>query len=95
MMPAAVAFPSWTPHPDVWLLVGLFAAGYAIGIVRLGPRWANLSSRPSTSLRACSTALGYSNAVEQFLSGSGGIEAILIRKCMVRKEIRRWLFAAI
>jgi putative membrane protein len=39
-MPAAVAFPSWTPHPDVWLLIGLFAAGYAIGIVRLGPRWA-------------------------------------------------------
>ena len=27
------------PHPDVWLLVGLFAAGYAIAIVRLGPRW--------------------------------------------------------
>ena len=40
MMPAAVAFPSWTPHPDVWLLIGLFGAGYAIGIVRLGPRWA-------------------------------------------------------
>jgi putative membrane protein len=39
-MPAAVAFPSWTPHPDVWLLIGLFVAGYAIGIVRLGPRWA-------------------------------------------------------
>jgi putative membrane protein len=39
-MPAAVAFPSWTPHPDVWLLVGMFAAGYAIAIVRLGPRWA-------------------------------------------------------
>jgi putative membrane protein len=39
-MTLAVAFPSWTPHPDVWLLVGLFAAGYAIGIVRLGPRWA-------------------------------------------------------
>jgi putative membrane protein len=39
-MPAAVAFPTWAPHPDVWLLVGLFAAGYAIGIVRLGPRWA-------------------------------------------------------
>jgi len=39
-MPVAVAFPSWTPHPDVWLLVGLFAAGYAIGIVRLAPRWA-------------------------------------------------------
>ncbi len=39
-MPAAVAYPSWTPHPDVWLLVGMFAAGYAIAIVRLGPRWA-------------------------------------------------------
>jgi putative membrane protein len=36
----ATAFPSWTPHPDVWLLVGLFAVGYAIAIVRLGPRWA-------------------------------------------------------
>jgi putative membrane protein len=35
----AVAFPSWTAHPDVWLLVGLFAAGYAIAIVRLGPKW--------------------------------------------------------
>ncbi len=39
-MAPAVAFPSWTAHPDVWLLVGLFAAGYAIAIVRLGPRWA-------------------------------------------------------
>jgi putative membrane protein len=39
-MTVAVAFPSWTPHPDVWLLVGLFAAGFAIAIVRLGPRWA-------------------------------------------------------
>jgi putative membrane protein len=39
-MPVAVAFPTWTPHPDVWLLVGMFAAGYAIAIVRLGPRWA-------------------------------------------------------
>jgi putative membrane protein len=39
-MTVAVAYPSWTPHPDVWLLVGLFAAGYAIAIVRLAPRWA-------------------------------------------------------
>ncbi len=39
-MTPAVAFPSWTAHPDVWLLVGLFAAGYAIAIVRLGPKWA-------------------------------------------------------
>jgi putative membrane protein len=39
-MPLAVAFPKWTPHPDVWLLVGMFAAGYAIAMVRLGPRLA-------------------------------------------------------
>ena len=39
-MPLAVAFPKWTPHPDVWLIIGLLAAGYAIAIVRLGPRLA-------------------------------------------------------
>jgi len=39
-MVVATAFPSWTPHPDVWLLVALFAAGYAISVVRLGPRLA-------------------------------------------------------
>jgi putative membrane protein len=39
-MPLAVAFPKWTPHPDVWLIVGLVAAGYAIAMVRLGPRLA-------------------------------------------------------
>ena len=39
-MPFAVDFPKWTPHPDVWLIVGLLAAGYAIAIVRLGPRLA-------------------------------------------------------
>lgn len=36
----AVAFPAWEPHPDVWLLVGLLAAGYAIAVVRVGPRLA-------------------------------------------------------
>jgi putative membrane protein len=36
----AAAFPSWTAHPDVWLLVALFGAGYAIAVVRLGPKWA-------------------------------------------------------
>src|SRR5262249_54792145 len=39
-MPLAVAFPKWTPHPDVWLIVGLIAAGYAIAMVPLGPRLA-------------------------------------------------------
>jgi putative membrane protein len=37
---ADVAFPSWTPHPDVWLLVAATAAGYAWAIARLGPRLA-------------------------------------------------------
>ena len=35
-----VPFPSWTPHPDVWLLVAVIAAGYAFAIKRLGPRLA-------------------------------------------------------
>src|SRR5262249_41800968 len=38
-MLAAVPFPAWQAHPDVWLLVGLFAAGCAIGVVRMGERW--------------------------------------------------------
>jgi putative membrane protein len=37
---AAVAFPHWSPHPDVWLIVGMLAAGYAIALTRLGPRLA-------------------------------------------------------
>lgn len=33
----AVAFPAWEAHPDVWLLLGVLAAAYAVAIVRLGP----------------------------------------------------------
>jgi putative membrane protein len=36
---ATVPFPAWEPHPDVWLLVGMIVAGYALAIVRLGPRY--------------------------------------------------------
>ena len=36
----AVPFPAWTPHPEVWLLVALFAVGYALAVTRLGPRLA-------------------------------------------------------
>jgi putative membrane protein len=57
-MPAAVAFPSWTPHPDVWLLVGMFAAGYAIAIVRLGPRWAPSGLPVVTRFQVTSWSLG-------------------------------------
>jgi putative membrane protein len=31
-------FPAWQAHPDVWLLIALFAVGYAAAINRLGPR---------------------------------------------------------
>jgi putative membrane protein len=31
------AFPGWAPHPDVWLIVGLAAAGYYILVERIGP----------------------------------------------------------
>lgn len=39
-MLADVPFPSWTPHPDVWLLVFAVAAGYAFALRHLGPRLA-------------------------------------------------------
>jgi putative membrane protein len=41
---ADVAFPAWAPHPEVWLLVGALAAGYALAIKRLGPRLAPTGS---------------------------------------------------
>ena len=47
MNAVAVAFPTWSAHPDVWLIVGMLGAGYAIALTRLGPQWA--SSRPAAS----------------------------------------------
>jgi putative membrane protein len=38
MLVLGVAGPGWTPHPDVWLVVGLLATLYAIAVVRVGPR---------------------------------------------------------
>ena len=35
-----VPFPAWQPHPEVWLLVAVFALGYALAVTRLGPRLA-------------------------------------------------------
>ena len=43
-MLADVAFPAWVPHPEVWLLVGAIAAGYAYAVKRLGPRLAPTGS---------------------------------------------------
>jgi putative membrane protein len=55
---AAARFPSWQPHPDVWLLVGLLAAGYAIAVARLGPRWAPPGGRAVTRGQVTCFALG-------------------------------------
>jgi len=58
VLAAAVAFPAWTPHPDVWLLVALFGAGYAIAIVRLGPRWAAAGQAVVTRFQVTCWTLG-------------------------------------
>jgi putative membrane protein len=55
---AAVPFPGWEPHPDVWLLVALLAAGYAIAVTRLGPRWAVPGERSVTRLQVTCFSLG-------------------------------------
>jgi putative membrane protein len=57
-VPVAVAFPSWTAHPDVWLLVGLFAAGYAIALTRLGPRHAPSGAPVASRFQVTCWALG-------------------------------------
>jgi len=33
----ATGFPAWDPHPDVWLLVALLGAGYAVALTRVAP----------------------------------------------------------
>jgi putative membrane protein len=37
-MVGALPFPAFEPHPEVWLLVGLLGAAYAIAVTRVGPR---------------------------------------------------------
>jgi putative membrane protein len=58
VLAAAVPFPAWTPHPDVWLLVGLFGAGYAIAIVRLAPKWAVAGQAVVTRFQVTCWTLG-------------------------------------
>ena len=81
-MPLAVAFPTWTPHPDVWLLVGLFAAGYVIAVVRLGPVTAvpgqpvvtrlQMTSSPGPSSRSSATPRPASSNRRGFAVGETG-----------------------
>ncbi len=55
---AAAHLPAWSPHPDVWLLVALFAVGYAIAVVRLGPKWVAPGQSPVTRLQVTCWTLG-------------------------------------
>ncbi len=57
-MLADVAFPAWTPHPDVWLLVGALGAGYAVALRRLGPRLAPAGTLVATRLQIASFCAG-------------------------------------
>lgn len=57
-MLAAARLPAWTPHPDVWLVVALLAAGYILAIVRLGPRHVPEGMPVVTRLQATSWGLG-------------------------------------
>jgi putative membrane protein len=61
---ADVAFPSWTPHPDVWLLIAVIAAGYAVAISKLGPRLAPAGTPVVTRF--------------QLATFSGGVLALLV-----------------
>jgi putative membrane protein len=58
MSDLAVAYPSWHPHVDVWLLVAALAASYAVVVVRVGPRYAAPGRAPVTRLQAVCFALG-------------------------------------
>jgi putative membrane protein len=48
---AAVPFPAFEPHPEVWLLLGLLGASYAIAVVRVGPRLAPAKTAVVTPLQ--------------------------------------------
>ena len=54
----AVAYPSWHPHVEVWLLVAALAASYAVAVVRVGPRYAAAGRAPVTRLQVVCFALG-------------------------------------
>ena len=55
---ARVEVPAWTPHPDVWLLVGALVCGYVIAAMRLGPRFAPDPRRPLSRLQQTALAVG-------------------------------------
>jgi len=54
----AAQFPSWEPHPDVLLLVGLLVAGYAIALTRVGPRTLPAGAPVATRFQVTCFGLG-------------------------------------
>ncbi len=57
-MLADVAFPSWAPHPDVWLLIAAIVAGYAYALRYLGPRLAPTGTPVVTRFQLATFAAG-------------------------------------
>ncbi len=55
---ATAPIPAWLPHPDVWLLIAALAAGYAIAVLRVGPRFAVPGGRVVTRLQLASWCCG-------------------------------------
>jgi putative membrane protein len=53
-----VSLPTWQAHPDVWLLIALFAVGYAVAINRLGPRLVPAGRPVVTRFQVCSFSAG-------------------------------------
>ncbi len=51
-------FPAWSPHPDVWLLVALIGAGYALAVTRLGPVHAPDPQHPVSRRQVVAFCLG-------------------------------------
>jgi putative membrane protein len=58
MLAAAGRIPAWVPHTDVWLLVAAIAAGYAIALTRLGPRFVAPGRPAATRFQVVCFALG-------------------------------------
>lgn len=50
--------PNWHAHPDVWLLIGLLAAGYALVVWRVGSRHAAAGQRAVTPFQVTCWYLG-------------------------------------
>jgi putative membrane protein len=50
--------PAWHVHPDVWLLVAALAAGYAIAVTRIGPRFVAPGQPVVSRLQVVSWSLG-------------------------------------